>query len=90
MKGTYRRDLHEVWPLTIVSDRYGGAYSGGKWIAWPCDGDDVPVAPTEDDVTCHNFWYDFEGYVGKGKTPNEALESLLEKLLSSGEGVIDL
>ncbi len=90
MKGTYRRDMKEVWPCTIVKDRYGGVYSGAKWVAWPCDGDDVPGAPTEDDVTCHNFWHDFKGYVGKGRTPCAALEDLLESFYLSWEEVIDV
>lgn len=24
----------DIYPLTIIQDRYGGAYSGGRWLAF--------------------------------------------------------
>jgi hypothetical protein len=65
-----------IWSVTIIKDRYNGAYSYGKWTAWGCHHDDVPEEPGDDDVTCANFWEDFNGKVGLGETPNEALENL--------------
>lgn len=70
----------EVYPLTIVMDRYEGTYSGGYYTAWNLDVEDVPTEIESDDVTCYNFWHSYEGVVGLGRTPNEATEDLRRKL----------
>lgn len=74
----------EVYPLTIVMDRYNGSYSGAKYLAFNLyPEDDIFIEfiggsdPQEMD-----FWYD--GYhknykIGKGSTPDEALKDLLAK-----------
>lgn len=32
----------EIYPLTIISDRYTGAYSGGEYLAFNLDFDEIP------------------------------------------------
>lgn len=77
----------EIYPQTIVKDRYQGAYSDSLYTAWNCDPDIVPAEINDEDIPCMAFWSAFtpgtlpngDGdklYCGKGKTPNEALIDL--------------
>lgn len=74
--------------ITIVQDRYNGAYVGGKWVAVPVDhacvdeylgvdlwGDDVECMNFADRVTCGEVTAIF----GIGETPNLAYEDLFVK-----------
>lgn len=84
--------MNEIYPLTVVLDRYNGTYSGGKWTAWNLRVDCVPIAIMSDDVACCEFWecYSNDYCVGIGNTPDEAIESLELKLkLAAGEFVLD-
>ena len=72
----------DIYPLTIVCDRYSGTYSGGKYTAWNMDFDDVPKAIDADDMNCRSFWHLYKGVVGLGATPNEAVEDLQRKLVN--------
>lgn len=77
-----------IYPLTITRDRYNGAYSKGKYLAFNLDPDDVPTEITADDVDCHGFWLiDADKYkIGKGDTVLEALKSLCELLTEEERG----
>ena len=70
----------EIYPLTIVSDRYNGTYSGGAYLAFNLDADEVPDAIFSDDVRCHRFWTRTEIMCGKGRTVSEALADLYLKV----------
>ena len=70
----------EIYPLTITADRYNGAYSEGKFIAWNLLTEDVPDGAEGDDVDCHSFWLNNEIVCGKGRTVSEALADLYIKL----------
>ena len=80
------------YPLCIVADRYGGAYSGASFLAFNMSPMGVSELPIDaGDAECLNFWngndkdYDLSDYViGKGNTPEEALQNLVS-LLSSKE-----
>lgn len=76
---------NEIYPLTIISDRYTGVYSKGIFTAWNLDFFDVPRDIEDCDVTCGAFWSKFEGIVGLGNTPDEAYEDLYYKLLEEKE-----
>lgn len=69
-----------IYPLTIVSDRYNGAYSGGKYTAWNLDPDKIPTEINADDTTCRLFWIDLtiDNKIphGVGKTIEEAVGNL--------------
>lgn len=74
--------LEDLYPTTIVCDRYSGAYSHGKWLAFPYDWWDVPSEVEGGDTECWLFWQDYNGIVGKGDTPQSALEDLTSKMKS--------
>ena len=77
----YEEELYSadcIYPLTIVQDRYGGAYSGGKYTAWHLDFEEIPEEINSEDTICHDFWVENEIIVGKGNTPLEAVEKLRE------------
>lgn len=75
----------EVYPVTIVSDRYGGTYSNGKWLAFQLDPADIPEEVGGSDPEEMIFWDNHDSAqfpIGKGNTPNEALESLRRQLIN--------
>lgn len=75
----------DIYPLTIVQDRYTGAYSGGRWLAFNLDPWDIPEDPWMDDVSAGYFWEDLRNgridlHVGIGSTKSEAVQNLQIKL----------
>lgn len=71
----------DIYPLTLIKDRYNGAYSGGKWTAWPLHAWDVPYEPESTDGQAMHFW-SVDDYVpiGRGDTPDEAIEDLRRRM----------
>lgn len=65
-----------MYPITIVKDRYGGTYSGGAFLAFNLPCEEIPLEIDADDVTCYKFWKNTKIKVGKGATPDEALNDL--------------
>lgn len=45
-----------VYPVTIITTRYGGVYEGGPWAALDCSHEEMPAAAVGDDVECAEFW----------------------------------
>ena len=78
--------MNEIYPLTIISDRYGGSYSGGDFTAWNMDYYEIPTDPDEDDVTCMLFWTKTDIIVGRGDTPQEAVDDLKRRLEALKDG----
>jgi len=70
----------EPLPVIIIMDRYGGCYSGAKWVAWNKHAE--PEGSNGGDVECSTFWYELDEPFGKGATPQEAYEDLKSKLNS--------
>lgn len=81
----------------ITQDRYQGAYSGGAWLAWPCDHDEIPPAAIGQDHEAQALWgvtgpriewpKDYAppwAPVGKGDTPTEALIDLAQQVQDAG------
>lgn len=71
------------YPLCIIYDRYNGTYSGGKWVAFNCTHDDIPLNISADDVTCAEAWASLKRHRNEGKflygvgnTPEEAIDDL--------------
>ena len=81
---------YEIYPLTIVADRYSGTYSGGIFTAWNLYFDELPNEIDGGDVECMDFWYGENGDIygdrrkdivcGVGSTPNNAVSDLYMKL----------
>lgn len=72
--------LNIEYPLTIISDRYNGSYSEGKFLAFPLSFNKIDKAVNGNDIDCVCFWIDYQGFVGRGNTPNEAYENLIFNL----------
>lgn len=72
--------MNELYPLTIIKDRYNGVYSGGKYTAWNLEPEKIPKRIFYDDVSCYGFWLRNKVPVGKGNTPLEAIKNLEELL----------
>jgi hypothetical protein len=72
-----------IYPVTVVMDRYMGTYSGAQWLAFNLDPCDVPEEIGGDDPTETIFWreHDAENLpIGKGETPDQAIADLKEKV----------
>ncbi len=65
-----------LYPITIVMDRYSGTYSGGDWLAFNLNADQIPEDVFGSDVPCAGLWDHNKIPVGIGPTPEEALEKL--------------
>lgn len=79
-----RRDLNlalELWPIAIWQSRYGGVYEGGRWIAiGNCEILPQHTAMMDQDTECMDFWKSKQAdHIGRGATPDEALEDLLRR-----------
>ena len=73
------------WPVTVYSDRYGGTYSAGDWLAaigW------APLfdSPAFDgDVPCFEWWEDGGGArIGRGLSPAHAIDDLTRRWDEAG------
>lgn len=70
-----------IYPLTIISDRYNGVYSGGRYLAFNLDFDEIPKEINASDMECCNFWDSHKDLlVGKGFYIDEAIRDLLIKM----------
>ena len=93
--GVDMKDVYEnLYPLTIVMDRYTGVYSGGKFTAWNLDPDKVPEEICWGDNSASEFFDDIRYgrrhlTYGIGETPDEAAMDLYIKLLSREREEID-
>lgn len=80
------KDVYKnLYPLTIVMDRYTGVYSGGIFTAWNLDPDEVPEDICADDNSASEFFdelrYRRQDYIyGIGETPDEAAMDLYMKM----------
>lgn len=68
------------YPLTIVMDRYNGAYSGGKFIAWNEDYENINYDAHSGDVEASSFWINNTKVCGKGDSPKEAIADLIKNM----------
>lgn len=75
-----------IYPLTIISDRYNGSYSGALFLAFYTSYENIPKQIGSDDMDELNFWESDQHkdyIIGKGSTPQEAYINLLLKLPKS-------
>ena len=77
--------LEFVYPLTIVKDRYGGCYSSGRYVAYPCEFYEVDEAVGGEDGECMAFWDEFQGVVGRGGRADEAVFRLIAEMKNIAE-----
>ena len=80
------KDVYDnLYPLTIVMDRYSGVYSGGKFTAWNLDFDEVPEEICWGDGSALEIFRDIRNgkrniVYGVGATPDEAVMDLYMKI----------
>jgi hypothetical protein len=68
-------------PATITSDRYGGIYSGGAWLAFPLFHSELPDEPFSNDIDAASFWEEHNNSpIGRGATPDAAYSALLRRI----------
>jgi hypothetical protein len=67
---------NEVWPVTIVPARDGGAYEGGLWLAFPFHPDSLPLDWEADDLVASRYYEEHSHEIGAGESPTEAYENL--------------
>ena len=82
------KEPEDMYPVTIVTTRYGGAYElygqehregeSVDYIAFNLEAHAVPYDPFGGDPECHNWFHENFGKFpyGLGATPNEALKDL--------------
>lgn len=83
----------DIYPLTIVRDRYNGCYTGGRYLAFNLDPWQIPRSVDGDDGDCQDFalkWSESEpvrcgefGYgmvYGRGEQVGWALTDLKDRL----------
>lgn len=83
----------DIYPLTIIKDRYNGTYSGGNYVAFNVDHWEIPDPIGGGDFDEENFYHDYKNgssyehecglRIGVGKTAEEALNDLKNKLKST-------
>ena len=73
--------VDDIYPLTIVADRYRGVYSGGEYLAFNMRPNDIPTEVWGDDDTCLSFWSAWKN--------GNSLEQVLINYLDMGVGVGD-
>jgi hypothetical protein len=91
--GWERRFNEWAHPIHFLEDRYGGAYSGGEWLAVAGYAQDNrhgalsrmhenPAqnwGPQSGDVWAAGFWADPPRWIAAGPTPEQALQALKDK-----------
>jgi hypothetical protein len=73
-------NIYDIYPLTIICDRYCGAYSGGKYTAWNKEFYNIHEEVSADDNTCWSFWDECPYKVGIGNSVTDAVNDLIKKL----------
>jgi hypothetical protein len=71
-------------PRTIIRCRYGGAYEGGPWAAFPCHPEEIPGEAHGGDQVCITWWALPTMAAGVGMTPDHALADL-ERIVDACE-----
>lgn len=71
----------DIYPCTIVADRYSGSFSGAPWIAYRLSYFELPDELDAGDEECHDFWAkEDKSLIGLGQTPQEAYDNLKKKI----------
>jgi len=80
--------VEHLYPVTIVEDRYGGTYSGARWLAFLVSAsEEIPEGAFGGDVPTAAFWSGAgDRLIGRGRTPNGALDDLRRRLRAGLHG----
>ena len=83
----------DIYPLTVVRDRYNGTYSGASYLAFNLDSNLVPSEVHDSDVPCSYFWDLIdEGNFVEGKVARDYRDVVkyVGKGVSIEDAVVDL
>ena len=83
----------DIYPLTVIRDRYNGTYSGASYLAFNLDSNLVPSEVHDSDVPCSYFWDLIdEGNFVEGKVARDYRDVVkyVGKGASIEDAVIDL
>lgn len=73
--------MRDIYPLTIITERYQGAYSGAVFTAWNKSADEIPRDIDGSDTACAAFWKNANrAEIGFGDTPDKAYQDLCAKM----------
>jgi hypothetical protein len=78
----------KIHPCTIISDRYNGSYSGANWLAFNLYHEFIPDLIGGNDEQEMRFWWSDDHKkiaIGRGESPQAALEDLVFKLKQRGD-----
>jgi len=81
--------MRELFPIAVLQDGYGGAYSRGAWLAIGC-ADKVENGAYRiircmeggahgDDSEAGTFWSDPPSWIAVGNTPEDAVQNLRQR-----------
>jgi hypothetical protein len=74
-------NINEIYPLTIIRDRYNGIYSGGSYLAFNLNYDEIPIEISGSDIPCLEWWKENKYIlVGKGYDITSAIFDLVVKM----------
>ena len=80
--------IDDIYPLTIIVDRYSGSYSGAKYLAFNMYNDCLPSSIGSGDSDEMNFWDSYNDNdknkrfpIGRSNNPNSAVMDLLKQLI---------
>lgn len=92
-EGKFSHTPNELYPITIVQDRYGGTYSRGQWLAIAQgskidEGKEISRVqyclsdgPHGGDPDAMGFWASEPDWIASGALPEHAMERLIKKLI---------
>ena len=71
----------DIYPCTIIADRYDGSFSGAPWTAWRLSAWEIPDEVEAGDEECHDWWAKQDkSLIGLGQSPQEAYDDLKQKI----------
>ena len=81
--------MRDLFPIAVLQDRYGGAYSRGAWLAIACSNKlengayriirCMEGGPHGDDSEAGISWSDPLSWIAVGNTPEEAIQNLRQR-----------
>ena len=81
MNKEFNPNVPDIYPLTVVVDRYMGVYSEGIFLAFNMKPHEVPEALSGGDDEAAEFWLEEHDYpIGKGYSMTDAILDLAHKL----------
>ena len=89
----YELAQEDIYPLTVIRDRYNGTYSGASYLAFNLDSNSVPSEVHGSDIPCSYFWALIdEGNFVEGKVACDYRDVVkyVGKGTTIGDAVIDL